>query len=75
MDTNVWPRRVNDYVVLGILLRGRPQLRWSDVITKDLKDLKIRNELAHERVEWRRAIMPKKMHLQRVRLVRGGQAL
>ena len=30
MDENVWPRRVNDYVVPGILPRGRPQLRWSD---------------------------------------------
>ena len=52
MDTNVWPRRVNDYVVPGILFRGRPQARWSDVITKYLKDLNITKELAHERVEW-----------------------
>ena len=46
MDKNVWPRRVNDYMVPGILPRGRLQLRWSDVITKDLKDLNIRKELA-----------------------------
>ena len=55
--------------------RGRPQLRWSDVITKDLKDLNIRKKLAHERVEWRRAIMPSKLQLQRVRPIRGGQVL
>ena len=42
MDKNVWPRRVNDYVVPGILPRGHPQLRWGDVITKELKDLNIR---------------------------------
>ena len=52
MDKNVWPRRVNDYVVPGIFPRGCPQLCWSDIITKDLKDLKIRKELADEGVEW-----------------------
>ena len=52
MDANVWPRRVN-YIVHGILPRGHPQLRWSDVITKDLlKDLNIRKELSHERIGW-----------------------
>ena len=58
MDTNVWPTKVNDYVVPGVHFKGRSQPRWSDVITKDLKDLNIRKELAHERVEWRRAILP-----------------
>ena len=38
MDSNVWPRRVNDYMVPGSLPRGPLQLCWSDVITKDLKD-------------------------------------
>ena len=38
-------------MVPGLLPRGRPQLRCSDVITKDLKDLIIRKELADERVE------------------------
>ena len=37
-------------MVPGILPRGRLQLRWSDVITKDLKDLNIRKELADKRV-------------------------
>ena len=75
MDKNVWPRRVNDYVVPGILPRGCPQLRWSDVITKDLKDLNIRKKLADERVGWRREIMPRKIQMQRVRPIRGGPAL
>ena len=75
MDKNVWPRRVNDYVVPGILPTGHLQLRWSDVITKDLKDLKIRKKLADERVGWQRAIMPRKMQMQRVRPIRGGPAL
>ena len=63
MDTNVWPRRINDYV------------EWSDIITKDLKDLNIRKELADKRVEWRRAIMPRKIKLERVQPIRSGQAL
>ena len=75
MDTYIWPRRVNDYVVPGSLSRGCPQLRWSDVITNDLKNLNIRKELAEEWVEWRKAIMPSKKQLQRVQPIRGGQAL
>ena len=53
----------------------RLQLRWSDVITKDLKDFNIREELADERVELRRTIMLRKLQLQRFRPIRGGQAL
>ena len=75
MDTNVWSRRVNDYVVPRILPRGRPQLRWSDVITTDLKGLNIRQELDDEGVEWRKVIMFRKIQLQRVRPTGGGHAL
>ena len=75
MDTNVWSRRVNDYVVPGILPRGRPQLRWSDVITTDLKGLNIRQELDDEGVEWRKVIMSRKIQLQTVRPTGGGHAL
>ena len=75
MDTNVWSRRVNDYVVPGILPRGRPQLRWSDVITTDFKGLNIRQELDDEGVEWRKVIMPRKIQLQRVRPTGSGHAL
>ena len=70
MDTNVWSRRVNDYVV-----PGRPQLRWSDVITTDFKGLNIRQELDDEGVEWRKVIMPRKIQLQRVRPTGSGHAL
>ena len=75
MDRNVWPRRVNYYVVPRILPRGRPQLRWSDVITKELKDLNIRNKLSDERVEWRKAIMPRKIQLQSMWPIRRGHVL
>ena len=49
MDKNVVPRRVNDYVVPGILPRGPPKLRWSDVITEDLKDINIGKNLLTNR--------------------------
>ena len=50
------------------------QLRWSDIITKDLKDLNIGKELAHKWVEWWKANVPRKIQLQTLR-PRGGQAL
>ena len=37
MGANVWPRGINNYVIPGNLLRGHPQLLWSDVTTKDFK--------------------------------------
>ena len=73
MDTNVWVRRVNDYVIPATLSRGSLQLRWDDVIIKDLKDHNMQNWLT--RVEWRRTIMPRKIQLQRVRPIRCEQAL
>ena len=48
---------------LGFSPRGHSQLCWSDVITKDLKDLNIKKELTHEQVEWQRTIMPRKIQL------------
>ena len=62
-------------MVPEILLRGCLQLCWSDVITKDLKDVNIRKQLADERVEWQRTIMPRKIQLQRVQPIKSGQAL
>ena len=52
MDTNVTPRKVNDFVIPAKLPRGCRYLRWSDVIIKDLKDLK-------EKTCWRLGAMAK----------------
>ena len=62
-------------MVPGILPRGHPQLCWSDPITKDLKDLNVRKELAHEREEWQRAIILRKIQLQRVQPIKREKAL
>ena len=43
-------------------------------MTKDLKDPDIRIELADKWVEWQRAIMKRKIQLQRVQPIRGAQA-
>lgn len=40
-------------------------------MTKDLKDPNIRIELADKWVEWQRAIMKRKIQLQRVQPIRG----
>ena len=62
-------------MIPGSLLRGHLQLRWSDVITKERKDLNIRKGLADKQVECQRASMPRKIQVQRVGPIRGGQAL
>ena len=72
MITNVWKTRINAYVISGSLPRGHPQLCWGDVITKDLRDFKIRKELTDKWVKWWGAIMPRKIQLQRVWPIRGG---
>ena len=56
------------------LPRGRPHLRWSHVITKDLKDINIQKELADDREQWRSAIKPVTMQKKTVRPIRCGQA-
>ena len=40
--------------------------RRVNVITEDLKDLNIRKKLADERIGWQRAIMLRKIQMQRV---------
>ena len=40
--------------------------RVNDVITEDLKDLNIRKKLGDERVGWQRAIMPRKIQMEKV---------
>ena len=40
--------------------------RVNDVITEDLEDLNIRKKLGDERVGWQRAIMPRKIQMERV---------
>ena len=62
-------------MVPGILPRGRLEHRWSDVIIKDIKDLNIRKHFAYKVVEWQRAIIPRKIELQRVRPIIVRQAL
>ena len=54
---------------------GHLQRTDTNFITKDLKDINIRKEPTHEQVEWQRGIMPIKIQWQRVRPIRGGQAL
>jgi hypothetical protein len=58
MDDQLWPKQILNFNVEGTIPRGRPKLRWSDVINKDLKILGISNQLANDRVRWRAAIRP-----------------
>lgn len=45
MNKNVWSRKVNDFVMSVSLLRGFPNLHWSDVTTNNHNNSNIRKEL------------------------------
>jgi exonuclease III len=49
-------RRVWELEVDGKRPRGRPKLRWKDVVRKDMSDRKIDVSLANDRILWRAAI-------------------
>ena len=50
------------FIVDGPTPRGRPRLRWSDVINKDLKIFKLKPEMANDRMKWKKAITPVIQH-------------
>ena len=60
MDDDAWPKMVKFHNVDGRQPRGRPRKRLYDVINEDMKILKLSNEDANNRAEWRRAIKPNK---------------
>ena len=45
MNDNIWPKRVDNFIITGSLPRGRPQLRLCDAIKKDLTVLDCRKNL------------------------------
>ena len=51
-----WLRRIQTMEVDGSGVRGRPRMRWKDVVDKDLKDRDMKKDEAQERIGWRRKI-------------------
>ena len=49
MNDDVWPKKVTNIHIIGTLPKGRPKLRMTAVVDKDLKDIGIQKEL---RIGW-----------------------
>ena len=55
---DLWSKKVMSLEVEGPSLRGRPKLRWSDVVKADLRKLGLTPPDALNRTNWRAAIKP-----------------
>ena len=51
-----WTKKIVNFVVDGPISRGRPKLRWKDVVNSDLRKKCLSLGLASDRLEWRNAI-------------------
>ncbi|GKF20328.1 hypothetical protein Tco_0068966 [Tanacetum coccineum] len=49
-------RRVEALVVDGLRRRGRPKLRWEDIVKLDMKELLLSEDMTSNRNEWRARI-------------------
>ena len=58
-DDDTWTKKIMNFRVEGPSARGRPKLRWSDVVNKDLQTKGLKIEMAENRQQWRDAIKPK----------------
>ena len=56
MTVFAWSKKIIDFEVGGPNPKGRPRLRWSDVISNDLKKKNINKDLASNRFLWKKAI-------------------
>lgn len=62
MDHHQWPKKVLEVEAPGTRPKGRPRLRWNDVIKADMKLLGISEADALNRTDWRNRIRPKNNH-------------
>ena len=54
--TSLLPNAVKQMSVVGKAPRGRPRKRWIDCVSTDMRVLRLENEDAQDRVEWRSAV-------------------
>ena len=55
-EESSWLRRIQAMEVDGCGVRGRPRMRWKDVVDKDLKDRGMKKDEAQDRAGWRSKI-------------------
>ena len=58
MDKNIWPRKIESFVVPGSYPKGRPRKRWLDCINEDLRHTLLKPEQASNRTLWHSRIHP-----------------
>ena len=62
-DDTLWTKKIMSFIVDGPTPRGRPRLRWSDVINKDLRICNLKPDMANDRMKWKKAITPVIQHI------------
>ena len=53
-----WTKKIMSFSVDGPTSRGRPKLRWKDLVSADLRNKHLNISLASDRSKWRNAIRP-----------------
>ena len=50
-DDTLWTKKIMSFIVDGPMPRGRPRLRWSDVINKDFRICNLKPDMANDRMK------------------------
>ena len=72
-DNSQWTKKIMDFHVEGPTPRGRPRLRWMDVVKKDLKEHNLSQNAASDRNKWRIAIRPRSAQPKELQPTTSGQ--
>ena len=60
MEEENWPRKIIEFDIGGKLQQGGQRKRWIHNINRDMDHLHINKHLTQDRVEWRKAIQPRR---------------
>ena len=72
-DDSLRTKKIMNFPVEGPTPRGRPKLRWSDVIKVDLKKLGLTPTMANNRKRWRDTIKPRVTQQKELQPTTSGQ--
>ena len=72
-DDCFWTKKIMNYDIGGPAPRGRPRLRWMDVIKMDMKKHGLTERMAADRNEWRSTIKPQLMQPDGLQPTASGQ--
>ena len=61
-DDSAWSKKIMNLDIDGPTPRGRPKLRWKDVVSADLRKKGLNISLVCDRCKWRNAIKPVTQH-------------